>query len=335
MSMPLQSALADPITRFVAYKRALGRRYHTEASALHLLDRFLAEEQVRCPGEVTPAMIEAFMASRPRSRARSYNHLLGTVRRLFEWLVGQEELVQTPVLVRGRRTSAHRLPFIIDPQAASRLLTLARQMPDNPKAPMRGATYHALFALLYGLGLRLGEACRLQLGDVDLERELVLIRDTKFFKSRLVPFGPRMAAMLRGYVQARTARSTGPNSPLFSFTSRGYVHHCTVSQTFHGLVPQLGLTIPPGLSPLRLHDLRHAFAVGTVLRWYRNGADPGAGLLKLATFMGHVDISSTGSGLCLTEMPPGIPACLDRIRKLVTRREAVPGSTPKHRTPAA
>lgn len=87
-SLPqLQSALAEPIARFVAYKRGLGRSYDTEVAALRLLDRFLVERRVAHPEEVTDDLIEAFMASRPRSRPRSYNHLLCTVRQLFEWLV--------------------------------------------------------------------------------------------------------------------------------------------------------------------------------------------------------------------------------------------------------
>lgn len=149
----------------------------------------------------------------------------------------------------------------------------------------------------------MGEACRLGLGDVDLSRQLLVIRETKFYKSRLVPFGPRLAEVLSEYVQARIAHSTPatPATPLFSFTAGRPVHPYTVTQTFHALVPRLGLTIPPGCSPPRLHDLRHAFAVGTLLRWYRSGVDPGAGLLKLATFMGHVDVSSTAVYLTITD----------------------------------
>lgn len=300
--MQLHSALADPMMRFVAHKRALGRSYDTEARTLPLFDRFLADQNVLGLEQVTPDHIEAFMASRPRVRPRSYNHLLCTVRRLFEWLVQQGELEQSPVRIGPRRVTAHLDPFIFDPPTARRLLILARELPDNPRAPMRGATYHALFAILYGLGLRVGEACRLQFGAVDLDRQLLVIRKTKFYKSRLVPFGPRMAALLDGYLHARARRtaSQGAESPVFSFTTRGAVHPCTVSQTFHALVPRLGLAVPPGCSPPCLHHLRHSFAVGTLLRWYRSGIDPGAGLLRLATFMGHVDISSTAVYLTMT-----------------------------------
>jgi site-specific recombinase XerD len=91
-----------------------------------------------------------------------------------------------------------------------------------------------------------------------------------------------------------------PDAPVFSFTTRGEIHPGTISQTFHRLVPRLGLDIPVGCSPPCLHNLRHSFAVGTLLRWYRSGVDPGAGLLRLATFLGHVDVNSTAVYLKIT-----------------------------------
>jgi site-specific recombinase XerD len=300
--MQFQSSLADPIRGFLAHKRALGRKFDTEAGALRLLDRFLTGRKVLGLDQVTPELIEAFMASRPRHRPRSYNHLLGTVRRLFEWLVQQEQLEQSPVRIGPRRVSGHRDPFLFDPPTARRLLALASELPDNSRASMRGPTYHALFAILYGLGLRVSEACRLQFSDVDSDRRLLVIRHTKFNKSRLVPFGPRMAALLDEYLEARAQRGAcrDASAPVFSFTPRRSIHPCTVSQTFHALVPRLRLTVPPGCSPPCLHHLRHSFAVGTLLRWYRSGTDPGVGLVKLATFMGHADINSTAVYLTVT-----------------------------------
>ena len=167
---------------------------------------------------------------------------------------------------------------------------------------MRGNIYHVIFAILYGLGLRVGEACRLRLRDVDFDRQLLVIRKTKFYKSRLVPFGPRLSALLSEYHQASVRRRGPllPDMPFFSFTKRGEIHPGTISQSFHALIPRLRLEIPAGCSPPRLHDLRHSFAVGTLLRWYRSGVDPGAGLLKLATFLGHVDVNSTAVYLNIT-----------------------------------
>jgi integrase len=158
-----------------------------------------------------------------------------------------------------------------------------------------------IFALLYGLGLRVGEAVRLKLGNVDLQRNTLFICETKFSKSRIVPLGPKLATRLRQYIEERHEGTREPDRPVFSFTKRGCICPETVSQTFHALVPKLGLVLPPGVSSPRLHDLRHAFAVGTLLRWYRQGIDPNRRLIHLSTFLGHVDPNSTAVYLTITE----------------------------------
>ncbi len=88
--------------------------------------------------------------------------------------------------------------------------------------------------------------------------------------------------------------------PLFSFRKRQPVSPGTISTVFHKLVFQLGLPVPDGTRPPCVHSLRHSFAVGTLLRWYRNGADPQSRLLQLSTFMGHVNPRSTALYLTIT-----------------------------------
>jgi len=295
-----RSPLADGIERFLTYKRALGRRYDTEEKQLRLFDRFLVQQALTSLEQITPDLLAGFLAARPRSRPRSYNQLLGVLRRLFDWLVSQELLPQSPLQACPRRATAQRIPYLFDAAHARRLLDLAGGLPDGPRARFRGPTYRTIFAMLYGLGLRVGEVSRLRCADVDLERNVLVVRGTKFGKSRLVPFGPRMAALLRHYMQLRGSESCSPDTPVFSFTRRGAVHPGTISQTFHQLVPRLGLVVPGGVAPPRLHDLRHAFAVGTLLRWYRSGIDPAGRLFHLATFLGHVNPSSTAVYLTIT-----------------------------------
>lgn len=297
------SCLADHIRAFLAYKRALGRGFDTEEGALRLLDRYLIRRRVTSPSQITPTLVDAFLASRPRTRPRSYNHLLGTVRRLFDWLVVQGRWADSPVQVSPRRQAWRPTPFLFDRDSARRLLEVAAGLRDNSRAPLRGSTYHTIFGLLYALGLRVGEVARLRTGDVDVDRHLLVIRKTKFYKSRWVPYGPRAARLLERYRQAKAARGqdTSDQAPLFSFTQGRSIHPGTISQTFHALVPRLNLRVPAGTSPPRVHHLRHSFAVGALLRWYRSGVDPSARLLHLATFLGHIDVSSTAVYLSLTE----------------------------------
>jgi integrase len=131
------------------------------------------------------------------------------------------------------------------------------------------------------------------LADADLMRDMLFIRETKFNKSRIVPMGPQLAQRDKRYVEKRYGSSAAPELPLFSLTKRGCIDEGTISINFHALVPKLELHIPPGVSPPRLHDLRHSFAVATLLRWYREGIDPNCRLMHLATFLGHVDPNST------------------------------------------
>lgn len=297
-----QSPMGTYIRQYLAYKRALGRRFDNEEKALRLLDRYLSEENITHIEDIMPQQIEAFLASRPHKRARSYNHLLCVIRGMFNWLVLQEVMNHSPITVRSRRVTVQRVPFIFDSLQARRLLEIAIQLPDNPRAHNRGRTYHVIFALLYGLGLRAGEVTRLRLKDVDFSRQLLMILQTKFAKNRLVPFGPQMKKLLQDYLMFCEDQH-GPlqsHYPLFSFDNDSPIHPGTVSQVFHSLIPKLGLTIPDGVSPPRLHDLRHSFAVRTLLRWYRAGIDPSQRLIHLSTFMGHVDPTSTAVYLTIT-----------------------------------
>jgi integrase len=297
----MTETIASAVERFIAHKRAHGRKYHSEARELVLLVRFAAEHQVSCLDGLTPALLEDFLASRPRSHPRGFNHLLGVVRCLLDWAVTWGLLEASPLQARRRRVTEQRIPFLFDPVQARRLLDAAAALPDDPRAPARGPTYHAIFALCYGLGLRAGEACGLRLGDVDADRSLLIVRGGKFGKSRLVPHGPRVGALVSNHVARRAgATAIDAQTPLFTFDGRRPVHPGTASQAFHHLVAALELPVPDGVSPPRLHDLRHSFAVGCLLRWYREGVDPSARLGQLSTFMGHVEPRSTSVYLTMT-----------------------------------
>jgi site-specific recombinase XerD len=160
----LGSALAEPIRTFVDYKRALNRKYRPEAAALRLFDRYLGEHGATGWNSIDSVLIESFLRSRPRSRPRSYNHLLGVLHRFFEWAVVQGFVATNPVSATRRREAGKRIPYIFNLNDAKRLLELARGFPDRSRAPHRAQTYETIFALLYGLGLRVGEAVRLKMG---------------------------------------------------------------------------------------------------------------------------------------------------------------------------
>lgn len=299
-----QSVLAGSIKAFLADKRALGKRFICEEKGLRLLDRYLHEQQVESLEHITPELVESFLASRPLHSSKSYNHLLGILRRLFDWMELRKLVSCSPVRVPPRRVTQHQIPFIFNVDQIRLLLDAALHLPNRSTAPNRGTTYHMIFALLYVLGLRVGEVTRLQICDVDFQRDFLVIRETKFSKSRLVPFGPRLRMVLWNYLRQQTEQygALALAQPVFSFsraTARP-ISANTISWTFHQIVSGLALDIPPGFKPPHLHCLRHSFAVATLSYWYRTGVDPAGRLIHLSTFMGHVSPSSTAVYLTIT-----------------------------------
>ena len=306
MSIRFYSLFADNIHAYLQYKRALGCQFNNEEKTLKLLDNYLVEQSINNIVAVQPVLIESFLSSRPRSKPRSYNHLLGVIRCFFDWLVTQEQLKSTPVTAKPRKTSAQERPFLFEPLHFNRLISLTVSLPDQARALYRNRIYSLIFTLMYGLGLRVGEVVRLQYGDVDLKRQLLVINKSKFGKTRLVPFGPNIGKSLDDYLSSGHDwyGQWQPHDPVFSFSGkeqRKPICIETVSQTFHNLMLKLCFDVSPGTGAPRLHCLRHSFAVETLLRWYRTGMDPRGRLFHLSTFMGHVDPSSTAWYLTITD----------------------------------
>jgi integrase len=175
------------------------------------------------------------------------------------------------------------------------ILVEANRLPPNHLFPLRAQVFHTFIAMLYTLGLRHGEARRLCLCDVDLDHGTLFIRETKFNKSRIVPFGPRLGRCLQRYLRARRTvlQPVQEEDPLFVALWRKPMAAGTVHQTFRDLLGAVGFTRRKGQPLPRVHDLRHTFAVHRLLRWYRQGADVQSRLMWLSTFMGHVEVRST------------------------------------------
>jgi site-specific recombinase XerD len=300
----LHSLLADAMEQFLAHHRALGKRFDSEAATLLLLDRYLLEQQIASLEAITPALLEAFLASRPRASARSYNHLLNVLQRFFHWLERQALLCPSPLRTRPRHATSQLLPFLFEPAQVEQLMRLAADLPDARRTHRRGAAYRISFALMYSLGLRVGEVARLCRQDIDRERHCLIIRQTKFAKTRMVPFGPHLEAQLLQYLDADDGIGSAlPTDPVISVSRdhRRPLSSHSISRAFQRVLPQLELTLPPGVAAPRLHCLRHSFAVGTLLRWYRSGVDPNVRLSWLSTFLGHVDPTSTAVYLTITD----------------------------------
>jgi integrase len=167
-------------------------------------------------------------------------------------------------------------------------MTAARAL----RSPLRAATYETLIGLIASTGMRSGEAVRLDRDDIDFDEGVITIWRSKFGKSRALPVHATTLAALARYADVRDQLIERPKAPSFFVSSVGTRLNNEDDKTFRRLVRQVGLTSPSGRAP-RLHDLRHRFAVKTLIGWYHDGVDVEAHLPLLSTYMGHADPACT------------------------------------------
>jgi integrase len=202
--------------------------------------------------------------------------------------------------------SAHRRtdPYIYSEAELSTLLAAARRL--SSRTGLRPRTYATLIGLLICTGLRISEALKLNPGGVDWGQGTLMICESKFHKSRLVPLHPSVVPVLREYAQFRDRHHPIPRTEAFFVSDRGTaLPYSTVRQTFRKLCKQLPLTTRSGGRGPRIHDIRHTFACRRLLRWYADGVDLDHAVAALSTYLGHAKVSDTYWYLT------GIPELLD------------------------
>jgi len=295
------SALGPTIVQYVGLKQALGRRFDCDRSVLASLDAFLAAEGSELSADTFAGWCDTQRHLRSGVRRRQ----MQIVRNLALFHQRQEPtcFVPDPLLFPSRHQTVR--PYIFTHGEVAKLLEVAKALKPCRDNPVRAKVFTLALTLLYTTGLRRGELLRMTIGDFDVRERALLVRESKFHKSRLLPLSADGVLALEHYLQARRTRRlrVSPETPLVwnhcggverAYTPTGFVH--VVNQ----LLEATGIRKPDGRLP-RINDFRHTFACHALLRWYRAGEDVQAKLPFLATYMGHVSIVSTEYYLRLTE----------------------------------
>jgi integrase len=213
-------------------------------------------------------------------------------------------------------TTSDFLPHILEVPDIKRLLVLAAAL-NRPH--FRARLYRALLLTLYCTGLRFGEALRLRLRDVDLRRRALWIAQSKG-RSRWVPFHASLARELAGYLSSRRAyASATPDDALFPRADGSHVRTVTASNTIRALLRRAGLKPLCGRIGPRPYDLRHAFAVHRLERWYRSRVAVQTRLPWLSAYLGHDDI--LGTEVYLTATPQLMELAARRLKRRLSRRK--------------
>jgi integrase len=206
------------------------------------------------------------------------------VRGFAGYLAGIDPRTEVPPPGLVRIPRSWRAPFIYTDDDVLALMDAARRA---IREPLRAATYETLIGLLAATGLRIGEALRLDRDDIDVADALLVIRRSKFGKSRQVPLHPSTMEALERYQHRRRRLYPQPKTDAVFVSLRGtrVIYEC-VWPTFRGLCDQAGIGADTAITP-RIHDFRHSFAVRTLLDWYRAGVDVQSRLAWLSSYLGH------------------------------------------------
>lgn len=287
------SALAEALKDYLAIRRSLGFTLKSPACLLRNFVAFLEGERA---AYITTELALRWAKLPVQAQPATWAERLATARRFAVWRSATDPRTQVPphglLPFRYRR----QRPYIYADAEIERLVTAAAQLPS--RVGLRAASYSTLFGVLAVTGMRVSEGLALDRADVDLDAGILSIRRTKFGKSRLVPVHRSTHNALVAYARERDRCLAAVTTRAFFVSERGTrITEWSTRYTFAKVSRQVGLRTPVaghrhGHGP-RLHDMRHRFAVQTLIGWYRAGLDVEREIPKLSTYLGHVHVNDT------------------------------------------
>lgn len=286
------STLSKELDRYLSIRRSLGYDLKTDE---RILRRFVTFAETQEDSHVSTALFLRWQASCPSVSRNTWARRLGIIRIFAQWLhgidPGHEVPPQSLIPCRHRRPQ----PYIYSEEEIRRIVEAAAELPSiNGIRPL---TCAALFGLIAVTGLRVSEALSLNVGDIDLDAGMLTVRGGKSGKERCLPLSESTTAELAAYAAERD-RLLGYRPEAFFIGDRGErLTDCGARYNFAAVCQNIGLRPAQkyhrhGHGP-RIHDLRHSFAVRTLVGWYRTGKDPAQEMIKLSTWLGHANPANT------------------------------------------
>jgi integrase len=280
------TTLTDRLEEYLVVRRSLGYDLSFTARVLRVFTAFADREGA---DHITVDLFLRWKQNFGKASNNTWLTRLGMVRGFAGWLQAEDARTEVPPagLIAGKLRRSR--PYIYSEAEVAEIVTRAAKLPS--RYGMRGWTCSTLFGLIAVTGLRINEAIALDDRDVDLAEGVVTVRRGKNGTARYVPLAPSTVGRLRAY-RAERSRLFGPTpDPFFLIEGGTRPTDCCARYNFALVSQKLGLRKPQrfcrhGRGP-RIHDLRHTFAVRTIIGWYRKGLDPDREMIKLSTYLGH------------------------------------------------
>ena len=317
MKTTFRSALAEELTGFLQFKRSLGYGYRRAEFTLRDFDHFLSKYVSKNRRWRMDQVALAWLSSKPKRKAVSVSSDAAVLRQFFAYLrrLPSRRPFQEPIWPH-LPTESSFVPYFLSEEDIRSLLALCAHLkqPD-----FRAKLYRGLLLVLYCTGLRFGEALHLRLRDVNTGAGVLFVETFKG-RARWVPFHRSLSRELERYLSFRRSyASESPDDCFFVGANGCPLPANTASETLKRLFRKAGLKPARGRIGPRPYDLRHAFAVHRLSRWYRQGVDLHARLPWLSAYMGHTDIVGTETYLNAT--PELLEVAGNRLRRRYLRSE--------------
>jgi site-specific recombinase XerD len=289
---------SDVIKDYLAARRGQGVQIRSGARVLRQFARETGDLPLH---DVTPQVVATFLRGHGALSA-AWTTKFRLLTGLYRFALARGYVAASPMPEFKPKLPPPQTPYVYSHDELQRLLDVTTTV-KSAFSRLQAMTYRTLLLVLYGAGLRISEALGLTVADVNLAERVLTVRNTKFYKTRLVPIGPQLAATLTTYYDQRSTLPLpkGHDSAFLCSRSGCHLTYQYVVTLFQRVRSAAGIACPPGEPrPPRLHDLRHTAAVHRVVAWYRSGKDVQQLLPHLATYFGHACIASTQRYLQMT-----------------------------------
>jgi integrase/recombinase XerD len=285
------------VQQYSAFRQALGERFATNGHILKAFSHALGPE--REIADVSPEKVNAFLVGKGLLTTSWYvrhNALVG----FYRYAMSRGFVTTSPLPAIVPKIPTTFQPYIYSPTELRRILD-AIERSRRSNCDLDASVLRALILLMYGAALRISEVLSLTIGDVDLCGAVLTIRDSKFFKSRLVPVGPKTVRVLVDYTNRRNPAVRKSDAPFFVDRNSKQIPTHKLERAFKQVRKHAGLRREGGsrCQP-RLHDLRHTAAVHRLTSWYQEGKDVQKLLPQLSVYLGHTQLAATQRYLSLT-----------------------------------
>lgn len=282
------STLCKELDHYLTVRRSLGYSLKTAEQNLRKFISFAEQQDAEY---LSTALFLRWQEAFGSANRQTWSRRLGMVRLFAQWLhcIDSKHEVPPQALIPTRYRRAR--PYIYSDEEIRRIVETAAELTSING--IRALTCSTLFGLIAVTGLRISEALSLDVADVDLEAGLITLRRGKLGKARLVPVSDSTTIRLGAYAKERDRLLGAPSKPFFVSDHGQRLTDCGARYNFAAVCQSIGLRPAQkfkkhGRGP-RIHDLRHTFAVRTLVNWYRAGNDPAREMIKLTTYLGHTD----------------------------------------------